>query len=327
MKIDFRKTFFGLIIAGLISYVLLRQVHPGDVAHAFGALDRNYLMAALLILLMMNGLKAWRFSALLFGELSFRDLVPIVFLHNLFISFMPSRTGEVSYLYLLKKRFNVGVGQSLASLMIARVLDVLVILLLIFGTLLFAFPGQLAPVRKFLPLIVLGVIGLIVAFYVLLFQAEFLYNLLDKWFANIRLYDKRFIGSLARKGVEILGAFTRRYTHLALLRIAVVTVAIWLLTFGFEFMLFRGLGLQISYWQFLIASFFPVLTHIIPVQSFGGIGTYEATITGGFVLLGFDAGRVIPMTFAVHLVQLALTAIFGLLGYWFYRTAKIQAKI
>jgi len=161
----------------------------------------------------------------------------------------------------------------------------------------------------------------------LLFQAEFLYNLLDKWFANIRLYDKRFIGSLARKGVEILGAFTRRYTHLALLRIAVVTVAIWLLTFGFEFMLFRGLGLQISYWQFLIASFFPVLTHIIPVQSFGGIGTYEATITGGFVLLGFDAGRVIPMTFAVHLVQLALTAIFGLLGYWFYRTAKIQAKI
>lgn len=325
VKIFSWRFFFGVGLTVLISYVLLRQVSLGHIERAFLTLKAESVLVAVILLIATTILKAWRFAVLLSRAVSARALVPVVLLHNVFINFLPSRSGELAYPYLLKRRHGISVTQSLPSLVIGRVFDVLVILLLIAASLVLV-PTSLGVVAALLPEIGLGIAGLLGVFFLLTYRAEWLHRVLEGFFIRRNLYKIVFFGPLLKRLMELLRAFTTRHSHSQLAAIAVVTVVIWLLTFGFEFVLYRGLGLPVSYGQFVIAFLFPILTHIVPVQSFAAIGTYEATITGGFVLLGFSAPQVIPLTFTVHIIQLVMTLLFGAFGWWLYRQDRWSSR-
>src|SRR6185369_192598 len=91
------RLLIAIAIAALLTYALISQIHPKEILDAFERLSWRWLLLAAVILLCMNALKAVRFSRLQNASFRAVDLLPVVFVHNLFIIFMPSRTGELSY--------------------------------------------------------------------------------------------------------------------------------------------------------------------------------------------------------------------------------------
>ena len=321
-RAGYKKFIFGIFLTVALSYVLLSRIRLTDLSQALTSFHLRTLVVAVGILLAMNFLKSYRFSRLLHGTVSFRNLSPLVFIHNFYILFMPSRSGELAYPYMLKQKYGLGLGQSLSSLIVARVLDVIIILLLIAGTIIIGFRDQAETITGFFPLMIFGLAVLLAGLFLILYKGQWLYEGVNRHFVRKDIFSKKLFVKIAHKFIEILQAFSQKHSHGTLIQITLITIVIWIITFGFEFVLYRGLGLEISYWQFLVASLFPVLIHIIPVQSLAGIGTYEASIAGGFVLLGFDLDKVIPLTFTVHLTFLIMTAIFGFFAFLFYRRIK-----
>jgi len=56
-----------------------------------------------------------------------RDLFKIVCVHNMMNNLLPARTGEVSYIYLINKVHERDISEGIATLVVARVFDFIVI--------------------------------------------------------------------------------------------------------------------------------------------------------------------------------------------------------
>jgi len=315
-KISWKNIIAGLVIAVLLSYFLLSQVKISEIGRALKSFPVWALLTVVGIQLMLNFLKSIRFKTLFNGALGITQLSPIIFLHNLFIIFAPSRSGELAFPYFLKDRFDIPVGRSLSVLVIARVLDVLVILTLVLATVLIGFRDQVGSIRGFVPLSIAGLILLLVFFWMVLKHALWMKGKFGIFFNRWHLYEKKFIGMLIRKFEEVLIALSEIHDFKKILKVSFLTFVIWPITFCFEFVLFRSLGIEVTYWQFLVIAFFPILVNIIPVQSLAGVGTYEATFVGGFLLFGFSQETIVPLAFSVHIILLASTALLGLVGFF-----------
>ncbi len=83
------------------------------------------------------------------------DLFTIVAVSNLINNILPARTGELSYIYLLKKLFKVPLKHGTASLVVVRIFDVISISLLLLLSILCLYPENLLPFQTQILIIIL----------------------------------------------------------------------------------------------------------------------------------------------------------------------------
>ncbi|WP_269849783.1 lysylphosphatidylglycerol synthase transmembrane domain-containing protein [Methanosarcina horonobensis] len=95
-------------------------------------IDKTYLVLGFFLYVLSYLLRGLRFHILLDKKISLTDLFHIVCVHNMVNSILPARSGELSYIYILKKYHDKSTGEGVATLMVARVLDFITISLLFF---------------------------------------------------------------------------------------------------------------------------------------------------------------------------------------------------
>jgi len=109
--------FFGAVLA-------FSGVRPAEVVALFRGCDPSWLLAALAAYAASYAGRALRFKLLLKGFAPpYAGLLCTATLHNLFNAAMPARTGELSYIYLVRTKFRIPTANGVASLVAARVLD------------------------------------------------------------------------------------------------------------------------------------------------------------------------------------------------------------
>jgi len=210
---NFIQLFFGLVVAGLAIYFTLRNVPMDELWSAFETVQYIHLIPITIIALIIYIIRAFRWKVLVspLHPATVGELLPplaIGILGNL----LPLRAGEILRGYLLKKKLNISFSSSLATIMVERIFDILMLLFLMIWT--FAFQANLFNVHvewlgKSLMDVALGVgiilagifMGLVFFILLLIFRRKWKYPLEkifvkffpEQWQHKVRALVKNFI--------------------------------------------------------------------------------------------------------------------------------------
>jgi uncharacterized membrane protein YbhN (UPF0104 family) len=89
------------------------------------------------------------------------------------------------------------------------------------------------------------------------------------------------------------------------LALPLTTLAIWILSYTTYFLVVRYLGIEISFIKNIIASSGVILVNFLPVNGIGGLGTFEAGWSVGYMFWGMSKETAIASGFILHFLIFA----------------------
>ncbi len=197
----------------------------------------------------------------------FKKLFKITSFNTVFNIFLPFRTGEFSFFYMLKKE-NIPFSETAISFFTVRIFDA---------------------------------ISLFTVFAIsyLFLKGFFIYGILLLLFMPFSFYLIKLFVELFK--IEKLSKFSKENLHLKNLFILYI---LSILTFvskfvGFFFVLPKNLNL--SFLQSFFASAAGDLTTVLPIHGIAGIGTYEGGFAGVLLFLGIDKETALLSSVFVHI--------------------------
>jgi uncharacterized protein (TIRG00374 family) len=307
------------ILAVLVSLALviflLAQIQLGDVIAALSAIDPGYIILGFIIYMCSFYIQALRFRVLLRDEVTVSDLFNIVCVHTFINKLLPARTGEVSYIYLVKKVCQRSTGDGIASLLAARIFDFLIlsIFFLISIALLENVPAQISDILMVIQiLLILLIITLLLVLY---FDEQFL-QVIYRIIGRFRLDRYKKVQYLIKIADDTIQSYKVIKTRHILWKTFTTTLGTWLVMYVFYGILLYSFNIRVPLPVIsLIVSVVAVLP-LLPIYAIGGFGTTEVTTTAFLIAFGISSETAIVASFGVHIIGLIYGAIAGLYGLW-----------
>ncbi len=133
-------TLLGFGVSAVFLYVTLRKLNLPIMWQWVKQADYIWLLPAVAVYMVAVWGRTWRWHYMLhpIKEISLRRLFPVVCIGYMGNNIFPFRAGEVLRSYVLKRSENVSMSASLATVVVERVFDGLVMLMFVFFALPFA---------------------------------------------------------------------------------------------------------------------------------------------------------------------------------------------
>lgn len=307
------KRWLPVMIAVLLILLLLRQVDPQEVIRLLIGADPRWLLIGCLWYCLTNVLRSYRFGVLLRmrGRWAPLKILPEMFAVSLLNNVLPSRTGELSFPYFLYRDHHVPVGESTTVLVLARIFDYLAVATLF---VIFAFLNldELEPQAAS----IVGVVALVLLLSTgVLLLAPWLgeagFQLADRLFKVGEKPESRTARFLSKARDQVLPTLKRVRNVRVYLLTAGWSLLIWMATFAWFASFLKAIGLPQSYAMVVVGSTFASLAKALPFVTIGGFGAHEAGWTLGFSLTGMEVAVAIASGFAVNILTLLMSLLFG----------------
>ena len=277
------KLWLGVLISAAFLYLGLRGLGLGQVWETVRRARYGWLIPAILVYFVAVLGRTWRWYYLLrpIKAISLRHLFPVLVIGYMGNNVYPARAGELIRAYVLRQREDISISASLATIIVERIFDGVVMLLFVFVSLPFApMPDWLQRV-----LIIGGVIfiGALSAFIVIALseeRAKRIYGWLIEHLLPARIQDP--VLRFADRFMEGLYAL-RSGRDLAM--IFLVSPLIWLAETVVYWLVMQGFDFSVPFYVLMLMSGVVNLATTIP-SSPGYVGTFDAL--GIKVLEGFD---------------------------------------
>ena len=287
----------SLIVSILIFAIFLYVIYKFDVFSQLSLMlktvDYSLILLSFLIYLFVYFFRALRLK-LYVEEVSTLEMFSVIGVHTFFNNIMPFRSGETSFPIILKKLFNIEVAKSSMVLLGARIFDLLSLSLLFLASLFFVSFSDKRLI--FLPILALILIG------VLLFLS---YRVLHFLKEKIPFFEK----------ILVISSMFARLDKLILMFL--FSILIWSFKFVAFMFVLKAAGLNIGFFKTIFVSTFAELTTVLPIHSFGGFGTFEAGMVGGFSLIGINPKAALPYAVYFHSLILLISGLMAISG-WIY---------
>lgn len=283
----YQQLIFGLTIALVALYYTLRNVSLSEVLASFREMDHVYLIPAILIIILGYVFRAYRWQALLGSSLKvdvggLYSPMMVGFMGN----FLPARAAEILRPYLLSKKYDITFSAALASIVMERLFDLIMLLLIFVWVFWFeasAFSSDIefsgfsvqAMAIKFGQVCLLATVAFMVFIYLLLNHKQMLMKLVhwftgflpDKWANKIEYLVEEFA-----IGCEVVKNFG------SLVKITVYSILVWATNVFSFYPLYYAYDLQHKTMSSLLilTVMVAILITIIPTPGF--LGSYNAGI-------------------------------------------------
>jgi uncharacterized protein (TIRG00374 family) len=263
--------------------------------------------------------RTWRWHYLLkpLKEVSVRRLFPVVVIGYMGNNVYPARAGELLRAYVLKRNEGVSVSASLATVIVERIFDGLVMLLFVFVAL---------PTAPFLTdtlraTVIIGSAVFLGALIVFLFLAA-------RPALAARLYNPLIDRLLPARFREKIRGFLERFmTGLAALRdlrhvvmVFFTSILIWLLETVKYWFVMHAFNFEVSFFTLMLMNGVVNLATTLPAAP-GYIGTFDTP--GIEVLAAFGVNRAIATAYTLVL-HAALWLPITLLGFYYMARESIR---
>ncbi len=298
--------FFGLISVAVFIF-LFKKISVADMVIAFKAVDFRFSFIAFSLYITANIFRAWRFDLILGKRIGFKNFLNIVFLQNFFNVLLPFRLGELSYVRMVHKN-GINIGHNIASLLGARIFDLLSIITIFSIALLASYKNIPNSADLFLfvgGLMVLGILFLVI----FIFYSQGVVNFSEKILKKFGFYNRKIPQYFIGKSKEITEGFLNFRKERKLVKVAAQSFIIWILIFSSGFFLIKGLGIELGFWRSLFVYGFPSLVGLVPVFILGGLGFYEGSIILGLTLFGINKEIATTASLILHVQELLFVII------------------
>jgi uncharacterized membrane protein YbhN (UPF0104 family) len=305
----------GLVLSISIALYLLREVDLNSFAALAAGVSPWSLLAALLSYLLLNFFRLLRFRALLADlEAPFAVFYPIVLYHNLLVRVLPFKTGEISYVVLLRQHLNQPVRDGVSSLVSSRLFELLLVIAVGGGALLLS-----AAVTQIAPVLVLLLIGggSVVYLAALYYSGALLRQMARALRAvGVRLKQPRLAGWGETRVQALAGSFDRMRHPQVFGRALLISVFTYSMSALFYMVLLYAIGLQNNPGLLLGIISIVMLAEALPLATISGLGMIEGGWVFGLVALaGLPLGEAASIGFFLHGCQILAALISGLGGY------------
>ncbi len=307
------RLWLGLAISLVFLFWLGGQVQDfGRVLDLLARAQYVYLLPALAIYFIGVWLRAvrWRFLLLPLKPVSSRRLFPVVVIGYMVNDILPARLGELARAYLLGEREGVSKSATLATIVVERVFDGLVLLgLMLVVALTMPFDPTLRQIVWATGLLFLGLLVLIVAMSARPSWAEGLVSLC------LRPLPERYRAPLA--GVALAGLTGLRALRSARMALAALALsaAAWLCETAMYYVIALGFFSHVSVRATLLATSVANVGGMIP-SSPGYVGTFDALAVFSLGLFGVGRELALGYTAVLHLALLLPITLLGFFYLW-----------
>jgi uncharacterized protein (TIRG00374 family) len=274
------QLWLGILISAVLLYLALRGLKLAEVWDSLKSARYIWLLPGIAVYFIGVWVRSWRWHYLLkpLKNIPTRTMFPIVTIGYMGNNIYPARAGEVLRAVILKQREDVPVSASLATVIVERIFDGVVMLSFVFLNL-----GELTKLTSDS-----GIVGNIqqVAFWgALVFIGALLVFLLAAMFPHytqkiVDWFIHRFMPTrLREKTSQITSRFLTGLESLRspqeALMIFFTSVIIWLLETGKYWFVMHAFDFEVSFFALMLMNGIVNLATTIPSAP-GYLGTFDA---------------------------------------------------
>ena len=274
-----RVTKIGLptVLAVVIAYFLLKEIDIQEIPKTLSRLSIRALLIGFGCYCLLVLAKALRFRALLNLDSGVHQVFPILAMHTFWGNILPMRTGDVSYVYLMQRRQKVDATQGVASLLVASLIDLVLLIGLVVATawllrtaLRDTFSGT---VLYLIPLLMgSGLIAVVVFVYA---APRTCMRFAKRCAAPLLTREKQSVSWAVDKVLAVLRELTTFRSNRRFLEVWAYSVLCLVIRFGFQCYLVTEMGVEIPMTEVLFALAFTNVFNLLPIQTVGNFGTTE----------------------------------------------------
>ena len=311
--------WLGVVVSAFCVWLALRGLKLDEVLADLRAANYAWLLPGVAVYFVGVGVRTWRWRYLLkpLKDVPVRRLFPVVVIGYMGNNIYPARAGELLRAYVLKRNEGVSVSAALATVIVERIFDGLVMLLFVFVAL---------PTAPFLTdtLRVTVIVGSLIFFSALI---VFLF-LAARPALAARLYNPLIDRLLpARFREKVRGFLDRFIMGLAALRdlrhivmVFLTSILIWLLETVKYWFVMHAFNFEVSFFTLMLMNGVVNLATTLPAAP-GYIGTFDAP--GIEVLSAFSVNRAVATAYTLAL-HAALWLPITLLGVYYMTRESVR---
>jgi uncharacterized protein (TIRG00374 family) len=299
--------WLGLAISAGFLYFVLRDIDFGAFWGAVREANYWWLFPGVAVYFLAVWARAWRWHYLLrpLKAVPTRTMFPIVAIGYMGNNIYPARAGEVLRAVVLKRKEGVPISASLATIIVERIFDGVVMLAFIFLNL-----RELAGLTGGAGLAA-GLSIQQIAFYgSLVFFGALLVFLLAAMFPTAseralawvtgRLVPVRFRDQVLEIGTRFLGGLEALRSPLEIFMVFLTSLVIWLLETGKYWFVMHAFNFEVSFFALMLMNGVVNLATTIPSAP-GYIGTFDAPGIAILEAYGVPKPVATSYTFVLHI--------------------------
>jgi uncharacterized protein (TIRG00374 family) len=310
--------WLGAGISALFLVFALRNLRLDDVWISIRTARYGWIIPGVAVYFFGVWARTWRWDYLLrpIKEIPLRRLFPVVVIGYMGNNVYPARAGEVIRAYVLRRREGVSIGASLATIIVERVFDGLVMLVFVFIGLPFTpMPGWLQGMVIAASLLFFGALAVFMTLAIKIEWAEVAYGWLidrvlpDRFRNPVRGFADRFMTGLhsLRSGRAVLMLF-------------LTSVVIWLAETVKYWFVMHAFDFTVPFWVLMLMNGIVNLATTIP-SSPGYVGTFDAPGIEILSIFGVERSLAASYTLVLHA---ALWLPITLLGFWYMARESVS---
>jgi len=313
--------WLGVGISLFFLYIALRGLHLEDLGSAFAQANYWWLIPGIGVYFLGVWARAWRWHYLLqpIKAIPTRVMFPIVAIGYMGNNIYPARAGEVLRAVVLKRRQGVPISASLATIIVERVYDGVVMLAFVFVNLpelarLTADSGFVGDIQT---LALWGTGAFVGALGIFLWAAMFPANAeaILKTLVQ-RLLPGRFHERTLSLAQRFLGGLQALRSPREAVMVFITSVVIWLLETGKYWFVMHAFPFEVSFFALMLMNGIVNLATTIPSAP-GYVGTFDAP--GIAVLAAYGVDRAVAAAYTLVLHVALWVPITALGAYYFAR--------
>ena len=296
--------WLGVLISILFIWLALRGMRLDEFWDAVKQANYIWLIPGIGVYFIGVWVRAWRWHYLLkpIKEIPTRTMFPITTIGYMGNNIYPARAGEVLRAVILKRKEGVSVSASLATIIVERIFDGVVMLAFVFVNLpeLAKLTGGSGFVGNIQQVAVIGTGVFIGALVIFLLAAMFPQTTakVGLWFIQ-RLLPQRLhirVISLMNKFLDGLASLR---SPLNVLMVFFTSVLIWLLETGKYWFVMHAFNFNVSFFALILMNGIVNLATTIPSAP-GYIGTFDAPGIAVLTAYGVDHSIAAGYTLTLH---------------------------
>lgn len=299
------KIIISVIVSIGLCFFVWQFLNLDALLKVLRSISFKWLLITLIVFLLYQWFRTLRFELLIDMKNSRYRLFNTLCLHALLNHTLPVGLGEAALVYLLKKNYtDVTIHSGTASLLFARLIDLILFIILFFGIGLL-FSKSLPSEFNLIMYILLVVISI---------------GILLLWFLVSRYRDhsppenrKDLRGLLVKHILFFLNSVHDIFKRKNWFSIVLYSLCMWLMMYLFFLSTILSLGFEMSWYVVLILYLLMFPLSLLPIRGIGSFGTHEAAWFFILQFLGIEAFDSALLGFGSHIVFLIIIILVALI--------------
>lgn len=292
--------WLGIAISVIFVWLALEGLKLDEVWQNMRSANYIWLIPSIAVYFVAVWARTWRWDYMLrpLKHIPLQRLFPVVVIGYMGNNVYPFRAGELLRSYVLRRREDVSISASLATVIVERVFDGLVMLIFVFAALPFApIPGDNGYIRAVVVIASIAFFAALVIFFALAALPDQFYKL-AQWFSDRLLPQKigtPLLNFLQRflEGLESLRHFRN------VLMIFLTSIVIWLLETVKYWFVMHAFNFEVSFFALMLMNGVVNLATTLPSAP-GYVGTFDEPGIEVLKLYGVPDNIAVAYTLVLH---------------------------